>query len=633
MANPQAVLKKYWNYDAFREPQAAIIETLLKQKNVFTMLPTGAGKSICFQLPALILDGVCIVISPLIALMQDQVDNLKKKGIKAAVLLASLNQNEVVDLFDNLRYGGYKFLYLSPERLQSEFIQEKLKQIHVNLIAIDEAHCISEWGHDFRPSYRKVNVLTNMHPEASVIALTASATAKVIDDIIKNLQLQDIVQFKSSLRRQEINYKVKKTNDIRYCIKSILAKNVQPAIIYTSSRKASKSICDYLSANKFQSSFYHGGLSPQEKQEAYKNWLLEETPIMVATNAFGMGIDKDNVETIIHANLPFSIENYMQESGRAGRNGTDSSAYLLYNDAAIAEFKSQTEKSIVSLDFLKDVYYKLNQYFQISLGEKSVEQFPFDLAKFCATYNLSYLKTFNTVTTLEKEGILELTENIHKKSSLKFIGNQRQILNYSNEHEQFDKLIKTLLRTYGGLFDQYIKIDEFIISRKVNLEKEKVVQRLTQLHNDKILDYKPITSNQSILFLVPREDAYTMNRIANNVKQRQKIKLEKQQAVLDYVETTDVCRMHQLLAYFGEKQVENCGTCDVCLLNHNTTKAIDDHRSISENILHLLGSKSLSARELVENLQEDKDAILTVLQLLLDKNKIAITSQNKFQLK
>lgn len=630
MNKPLQVLKKYWGYEAFRQSQATIIDTLLEGESVFALLPTGAGKSICFQVPTLISEGVCIVISPLVALMHDQVEILKSKGIKAAALLATLKQNEIIDLFDNLKYGGYKFLYLSPERLQSEFIQEKLRELQVNFIAIDEAHCISEWGHDFRPSYRKVNVLTAMHPQAPVIVLTASATAKVTEDIIQNLQLENIVQFKASLKRPEIHYKVEKTNDIRFKIKSILPSKASPTIIYTSSRKASKTISDYLNNNSYPSGYYHGGLSPDEKQTAYKNWLSEKTPIMVATNAFGMGIDKDNVNTIIHANLPFSIENYLQESGRAGRNGKASSAYLLYNDATVAEFKSQTEKSIISLEFLKVVYKKINQYYQIALGEKPLEPFPFDLAEFCSSNNLPHFKTFNAITTLEKEGILELTESLHKKSSLKFILSQKQLFGYSEIQEEIDKLIKVLLRNYGGLFEHYVKIDEFIISRKLNLEKERVTRLLAQLHNDKIIDYKKVINNQAILFLVPREDAYTINRIADHVKKRQKVKQEKQAAVLVYVENKSICRSRQLLTYFSESLAEDCGTCDVCSSKNSTDKS-ENYNDISKNVLQLLDGKPLSARELVEVLQHDKDAVLTTLQLLLDKNKISITSQNKFQ--
>ncbi|MDJ0646447.1 MAG: RecQ family ATP-dependent DNA helicase [Flavobacteriaceae bacterium] len=632
MDAPLEVLKHYWNYDTFREPQADIIDALLKQENVFALLPTGAGKSICFQVPAMLLEGVCVVISPLIALMQDQVDNLKKKGIKAAVLSATLKQNEVVDLFDNLAFGGYKFLYLSPERLQSEFIQQKLKQLTISIIAIDEAHCISEWGHDFRPSYRKVNVITNMHPQAKVIALTASATTKVTDDILKSLQLNAVVRFKSSLVRPEIHYSVKKTNAVRQGIKNILSTNGQPAIVYMSSRKATKSISEYLNKNHIKSSFYHGGLSPIEKQKSYKDWLSETTPVMVATNAFGMGIDKNNVTKIIHANLPLSIENYMQESGRAGRNGNKSIACLLYNDASIAEFKSHFKKALVSLDFLKEIYDKLNQFFQIALGEKPVEPLAFDLARFCTTYNVSYLKTFNAISILEKEGIIELTENLNRKSTLKFISNKQQIFKYSEQHAQLDKLIKIVLRTYGGLFEHDVKIDEFILSRKANLVRENVVQLLARLHNDKILDYKPVLSDQSISFLVPREDSYTINRIADSVKQRQKIKQEKQEGVLNYIANTDLCRTRQLLSYFGEKEVKDCGCCDVCISRSAPATSVD-FNSISERILKLLASNPLSSRELIKMLKQDQNAVLSTLQLLLDKNKISITSQNKFQLK
>ena len=632
MPNALEVLKKYWNYNSFRAPQAQIIEALLSKEHVFASLPTGAGKSLCFQVPTLLSEGVCIVISPLIALMQDQIAGLQQRGIKAVMLAASIKQNEIVTLFDNLMYGNYKFLYLSPERLQSSFIQEKLRQLNVSIVAIDEAHCISEWGHDFRPSYRKVNIITRMHPSASVIALTASATKKVAKDIIEHLELDGVKQFRTSLLRPEIRYTVMKTNAVLQSISDVLTQNNNAAIVYTTSRKATKSISEFLNNKGFQSSFYHGGLSPEEKEHAYKNWLTEVTPVMVATNAFGMGIDKDNVNTIIHANLPFSIENYMQESGRAGRNGSASSAYLFYNDAVIATFKSYFEKSIVSLAYLKDIYINLNQYYQIALGEKPLERLPFDLAEFCTTYTLSYSMAFNAIAILEKEGIIELSENLNKRSTVKFISNQEHVFKQTQHAKPTHELIKTLLRTYGGLFDQQTKIEEFIIARKLKLSKAAVAKLLEQLDHDGVLIYRPVLSNQSITFLVPREDKFTINNIASSVQQRQKVKQEKKEAVLEFVTNADQCRTGQLLKYFGESIPEDCGTCDVCRRKSHISVPLDV-ASIAEQILAALTKNEMGSRELVRALQIDKDAVLTTLQLLLDKNKISITSQNKFQLK
>ena len=631
--NAQEALIKYWNHSSFRYPQEEIINTVLQEKNVFAQLPTGSGKSICFQIPALIIDGISIVISPLIALMQDQVKNLKEKGIKAVALSSSLKQNEIVELFDNLRYGGYKFLYLSPERLQSEFIQEKIKQLNVKIIVVDEAHCISEWGHDFRPAYRKIDILQKIHPKAITIALTASATKKVADDILYNLGLKNVIIFRKTLNRPELVYKTQNVEDINYAIKYYLSKKKgSPSIIYTSSRKATRTLSQYLNRNGHNSTYYHGGLSVDQKKEAYQDWLEEKAPVIVATNAFGMGIDKQNVATIIHANLPFSLENYLQESGRAGRNGKKSEAILLYNNTTIHQFERQFKKEIISIDFLKDVYKKLNQFYHIANGEKPLERFEFDINEFCNTYDLPYIETFTALNLLEKESIIALNQNFSKKSSLKFIGNQHQLFGYGKQNSNSDQLIKTLLRTYGGLFEQYTKIDELIISKKIGAPKDFIITQLKNLHKLKLIDYKVINSDYTLLFLVPREDNYTINNIAKNIKQRSKIKQQKFDAVLNYVNNNDQCRSKRLLSYFGDKNLENCGVCDVCQPKNNSNVK-SDYRTTSNLIIKLLKEKDkLTSRKIIEILSLDKNLVLTTLQLLLEKNKITLTSHNKFEL-
>lgn len=631
MKTPLEVLKQYFKYDAFRAPQEAIINTVLQRKDAIVLLPTGAGKSLCFQIPTLLTKGVCIVISPLIALMQDQVENLTKKGIKATAITSALKTDDIVQLFDNIRYGGIKFLYLSPERLQSEFIQDKIRQLNVGLIAIDEAHCISEWGHDFRPSYRKIAILKEMHPKVPLIALTATATTKVFNDIKINLDIKDAVVFKSSLKRPEISYHVLQTNAINVTVKELILKNnSKPTIVYTSSRKATKSISQYLNTQGVKSSFYHGGLQSQEKAIAYSHWLKEETPVMVATNAFGMGIDKNNVTTIIHAELPFSLENYMQESGRAGRNGQQANAYLLYNESSIFEFKKRFSNSILSIDYLKDIYIKLHHFFRIANGEKPLQQFAFNLTEFCNHYKLNAYQVFTAIDILNKEDIIDLNESLQKKSQVKLLIGHKQLLNYSENHKKTGNLLKTLLRTYGGLFDQYINIDEFILAKKLGLDKDAVIKYLNKLLKREIIDYKPVFSGLTIQFLVPREDKYTINTIAKNVKQRFAIKKEKVDAVLNYINNTQVCRSKSLLSYFGENIPENCKKCDVCLQEKLPYK--HSFTEVKKSIITLLtNNRATTSREIVNTLHYNKEVVLNALQLLLDENKIALTSQNKFQ--
>ena len=368
MNSAKILLQKYWKHQSFRSPQEQIINAVVNNQNVLALLPTGAGKSLCFQIPTLLKDGICIVISPLIALMEDQVNSLQKKGIKAIALNSKYNKKETIQAFDNMRFGEYKFLYLSPEKLQSEYILEKISQLKVNLIAVDEAHCISEWGHDFRPAYLKISTLKKILPKTNTIVLTASATPKVMEDIVNNLLLENIQIFKKSFFRDNLALKLIKTDNVLENLKQILLNINEPVIIYTNTRKNSINISNYLNNCNFKSNYYHGGLQNDEKLTSLNNWLKQITPIMVATNAFGMGIDKSNVRAVIHTSIPNSIENYMQEVGRAGRDGKKSIAYLIYNESIIFEFKNFLNKGIANTQFCKEVYIKINQFYQIQLS-------------------------------------------------------------------------------------------------------------------------------------------------------------------------------------------------------------------------------------------------------------------------
>ena len=631
MTAPLEILQKYWKHREFRSSQAAIIDTVLSSKDTIVLLPTGGGKSLCFQVPALINEGVCVVISPLIALMEDQVSGLLEKGIKAVALTAALPQNEIIAIFDNLRFGQYKFLYLSPERLSSEFIQEKISQLNVNLIAVDEAHCISEWGHDFRPSYRNIHFLKQLHPKAPTIALTASATATVLKDIEENLQLFNAVTFKTSLRREKLAYQLHKTEAVIVTLKETLAKKNKPAIVYTGSRKMTKNIANVLNANGFKSTYYHGGLTAIEKKEAYRSWLNETTPIMVATNAFGMGIDKDNVATIVHTDLPYSLENYMQEAGRAGRNGELATSIILYNNAIEFTFKNRFEKGQTPLSFIKEVYLKLNQYFQISLGEKSALSHPFNFQDFCKKYELSKLKTFNAIQQLHNQEIIQLDEHFNRKSLLTFTVKHHELLKYCEKNAEHNNLIKLLLRNYGGIFNELKKIDEYQLAQKLGMHSSQIIEQLRRIETDGYIEYTPVVTNSYITFMVPRDDARTINKVAKNIKKHQNIKLEKAKAVIKYVNNTKQCRSKLLLSYFNEYVTTRCGICDICL---NTSIHKMTSKGIRNDILALLErGEKLTSREIVDQLTIEKSEVIDTLQLLLDTDKITITSQNKFELK
>ena len=630
MATPHEVLHKYWNYTSFKGPQEEIISTVLARKHVMAVLPTGGGKSICYQIPAMIQDGVCLVISPLIALMNDQVSALKEKGIKAIAITSILRQEEIITAFDNLQYGNFKFLYLSPEKLQSEFIQQKIKTLNINLIAIDEAHCISEWGHDFRPAYLKIPIIKELHPDTPIIGLTATATSSVLKDIIKNLNISNAQVFKQSLVRKNLALRVINSDDYFYHIKKIINNSKLPSILYANSRKKVKEISDYLNRNNFKSTFYHGGLSYEEKQLSFTNWMEEKLPVMVATNAFGMGIDKDNVQQIIHLDLPNSLENYMQEAGRAGRNENKAYSYIFATEHTIINLKNRFSKGLVSVDLARKIYKDLNRYFQVAYGELSELYFEFNLADFCSHYGYHILQTYNAIKVLEKEQILHIDENLSQQSTFKFTALPNEILRYSEKNNS--DLIKTILRSYGGVFDFNVKINETVLAKKIGSTFLSIKNELTKISEDGLAMYNFKNNASQIHFLVPREDDITINKIAANINQQNNIKSEKIKAVIDYVSNKSVCRSRYLLSYFGEEKTKKCGICDVCTKNKKKSKSYD-HEELSQNILTLLASQnSLSSKEIIAHFNLDSSVILTTLQLLLDTNKITITSQNKLEI-
>lgn len=628
MSAPLEILKKYWGYDQFISPQEEIITSVLDGENTIVLLPTSGGKSICYQVPAMILKGVCIVISPLIALIHDQVNYLKEKNIKAIALTSQLSQDEIIIAFDNLQFGDFNFLYLSPEKLQSDFIQEKIKQLKVSLIAIDEAHCISEWGHDFRPSYLKLSLLKELQPNATFIALTATATQRVLEDIQNNLGLKEAKIIKKSFKRENLFYHVRLTEDIYGKLLQILSKINASVIIYTNNRKQTKEVCNFLIRNNFKSSFYHGGLSNAEKTEAYTNWMSDKTPIMVATNAFGMGINKLNVRAVIHINIPNSLENYIQEAGRAGRDGKTSYAIILANKTTLYEAVAKFEANTATTQTVKLVYHHLNQYFAISFGEMPSQSFNFSLQEFCATYSLNLLLTYNAIKVLERENIVLLDENYNKKSTLKFLVNNPQIFDYLYSHPSSNELIKLILRSYGGIFEHYTIINEYKLSKKLNCPKNEVVKQLKELHSNGIVHYSYENTTSRLSFLIPRDDNYTLNSISKNIEQQNNLKSDKLKAVISYIENTKTCRTLQFLSYFNEIATEPCGTCDNCLAKKAAKNSI---QTILEQIMELLKDRVLSSQELAVLLDYPETEILNSLKILLEKNKITITSQNKFK--
>lgn len=632
MNTPLEILKEYWNFDSFKDPQETVISSVLNGVDTIALLPTGGGKSICFQVPTLINDGVCLVISPLIALMNDQVRNLQNKNIKAVALTSKLSQDEIVTIFDNLQYGNYKFLYVSPEKLQSEFIQTKLRQLNIQLIAIDEAHCISEWGHDFRPSYLNINIIREFFPTIPIIALTASATEKVLDDIIKNLDLKTPKIVKKSFYRANLAYQIFDVEDKLYKVEQILTKIKGPKIIYTNTRRKTIEVSEQLNYLGYKSNFYHGGMQLDHKIKAYEDWLTEKTPIIVATNAFGMGIDKPNVRAVIHLNLPQSIENYMQEAGRGGRDDKKAFSVVLKNKTDIHTAKTIVEKNIATVEIVKKIYFDLNQYFQISYGELSTRKHEFNISEFCKIYQHPLLKTYNALKILDRESILLLDESFSRKSTVKFIVDNHTILDYCHNNPSKNDFVKLILRTYGGIFESPKKINENYLSNTLSISLSEIKKMLSLLKKDKIINYYNANSNTQILFLVPREDDRTINIISKNIKKRNELKIEKIENLISFLENNKVCRSIQLLSYFDETKTHECGICDVCISNKNVLKKIDSKEVIIK-IIDLLNKKNeLSSKEIVSELEFTESDIIFSLQILLEKSILAVTSQNKYKI-
>ena len=574
MISSESVLYHYWKHESFREPQKEIIEHVLANKDCIALLPTGGGKSICYQIPALLKEGICIVISPLIALIEDQIDSLQKKNIKVASIPSGKTENEIIALFDNLKYGNFKFLYLSPERLQSRLIQEKIKELNVNLIAVDEAHCISEWGHDFRPSYRKISILKNFFPDIPCNALTATANSKVLHDINENLGLENAVTFKKSFFREGLAYQVFTVENKLLRLKQIFTKTKSPGIVYVSTRKKAEEIANYLNENGFPAAYYHGGLDKSLKTEAFEAWMSETKRIMVSTNAFGMGIDKGNVGIVVHFDIPYSIENYIQESGRAGRNLKKAFAVLLKNEHDISMFKQRQKEVVPSMDEIKKVHKKLYQFLRVSLGEKPENALSFDLNKFCHDYDFKAQKVRAIFTILENYGIIENSKDQQNKSTIQFMVDSKKVISYAINNIYLKNFIDSLLRTYTGLFQQIVYINEFELAKKNSCTSSQVIQYLEQLHKDEILIYEPSSKNSKLMFLVPREDDRTINRHEKEINNYLKQKNSKTRELLDYISNNSVCRSIQLLGYFDEPSQKKCGICDVCLRTKKKTLKI-----------------------------------------------------------
>ncbi|HLP65351.1 ATP-dependent DNA helicase RecQ [Flavobacterium sp.] len=629
MSSAVEILKKYWNHDAFRTPQEQIIASVVAGNDTFGLLPTGGGKSICFQVPALMMQGICIVISPLVALMRDQVQNLQNKGIKAVALTGGIYENDIIDILDNCQFGNYKFLYLSPERLQNDWIVDRIKNLPVNLIAIDEAHCVSQWGHDFRPAYLKIVKLKEYFPKVPFIALTASATQRVQDDIVVQLQLKEPQFFTKSFARDNLAYMVFEVEDKLFLIEQILKKNPQPSIIYVNNRKACSETVKQLESLGFSATFYHGGLTSKDKENHMKLWMDEKVQTMVATNAFGMGIDKANVKTVIHLHLPQNIENYYQEAGRAGRNGEKAFAVLLVNPSDAKQSESQFISVLPDKEFLIQVFKKLCSFFQIAYGEGIDEQFNFNINQFCLKYNFPALKTYNALLFLDRQGVITLSQEFSEKISIQFVIPSKEVIRYMSLNPNDEEIIMTILRTYPGVYEMPTTVNLSLIAKKSNADEKKIEQLFQNLKEKEIIDYVAKNNDSTVTFNEVREDEKTINRVSKYLENQNQLKKNQFQSVLYYIKEQNQCKSKLLLEYFGETKKEPCGICSYCItLNKNR-----ENKSVEEKILSVLGKQDLNSRDIQKLLKYPQDDIIFALQNLLENNKVVVNLNNLYSLK
>jgi ATP-dependent DNA helicase RecQ len=629
--NIHQILLKYWGYSSFRPLQEEIIVSVLEGKDTLALLPTGGGKSITFQVPALAMEGLCLVISPLIALMKDQVDNLNKRGIKAAAIYSGMHQDEIDIVLNKCRFGDFKLLYVSPERLNTIKFRDALRRIKVNLLAVDEAHCISQWGYDFRPPYLKIAEIRQFLPGIPILALTATAVPVVIDDIQKNLLFSRKNVFSKSFERKNLTYFVFKEEDkIRRMVKII--KTVKGCgIVYVRNRRHTKEIAEMLNKQGIRATFYHAGLDPKDREKRQNLWMKEEKNVMVSTNAFGMGIDKPNVRFVIHYDLPDSLEAYFQEAGRAGRDEKQSFAILLYETADIINSRHNLEVTYPGIQKIRDIYNALWNYFSIPVGSGHETSVTFDISGFSEQYNFQSVIVYNALKLLEKEGFLVLSDGLHSPSKLFMKSDKETLYRFQVENTSFDPFIKAILRSYTGIFTEFSVINENELAKRTNLPLHKVIELLKHLEKLQLLDYVPATDKPSITFSEDRVDARDIFLAKENYKDRIQDAEKRLEAVIHYAESSHRCRSYSLLAYFGESGAKRCGKCDVCIERNKIELNDLEFDTILNSIKPVLKEVHCSITELVEavsSIREDK--VIRAVQWLVDNEKIAIDNEKKY---
>ena len=591
--NIHHLLKKHWGFDQFRGLQEDIILSILNKNDTLGLMPTGSGKSICFQIPSLVLGGTTLVISPLIALMNDQVQNLKKKGFSAISISAAMHYNEIDVAMNNAALGHVQFMYISPERLQNENFRQKLSYLPINLIAVDEAHCISQWGYDFRPSYLKIAELRTYFQDVNIIALTASATKVVADDIQNQLAFKNQKVFRQSFVRNDLRYVVQYEENKIIRLQKLISNIGGSGIIYVRNRKKTEDLALFLKKNKISSLAYHAGLKFEDRQNIQDQWIENKIQVIVATNAFGMGIDKPDVKFVVHLDLPESLEAYFQEAGRAGRDGKFAYSTIFYTKADQQRLLDNFKFAFPDLDYIKQTYQAICNYFQIAVGSGQGFSVEFDIDKLCNSYNLSPLLVYNSIKFLEKENYISYLDGGYEPSKIMFLSSKEELYLFQIRFPKYELLIKTLLRSYGGLFENYGNIKEKDLAFRTKTNVQLVKENLEYLDKQQILSFIPQSSLPKLFFNQDRINGKYLEFNPNNYYHLKQRYSERIQSVIDYTENDKLCRQVQLLMYFNEIDYTNCGHCDVCINNRQK-----DLEKIKKQIIQVLTNNLFSLEQL-----------------------------------
>ncbi|NGM64804.1 ATP-dependent DNA helicase RecQ [Sphingobacterium sp. SGR-19] len=615
------ILEQYWGYKAFRPLQQDVINAVLQGNDTLALMPTGGGKSICFQVPALQSAGICIVVSPLIALMKDQVQNLRKKGVEAVAIFSGMSRREVDIALDNCVYGRVKFLYLAPERLYSDLVKERIRYMKVSLFAIDEAHCISQWGYDFRPAYLELAKLREIHPSTPFLALTATATPRVVDDIQDKLRFVEGQVYQKSFRRENLAYMVLAEEDKMGRMLRMIHKIGGSGVIYVRNRRETQEVAQYLINHGVPADFYHAGLDAQTRSQKQDSWMENRVRVIVATNAFGMGIDKPDVRFVLHLDIPDSLEAYYQEAGRAGRDGKKAFPVLMYQQADREKLWDNFIAGFPPIPFIQQVYHHLGNYFQIAYGAGKGLFFDFDVVDFCKRYKIDVLPTWSALKFLERDGWIAVSEAVFIPSRFKFEIDYQELYKFQVQSAKYDPLIKLILRATGGAFDFYITLNEYELAKKLKVSYDTVVDMLRGLQQLEIASYLPKTDAPQLEFLQARVDYKHLFIDTSFIEERKNIKEQQIKAIYTFLDTKD-CRSIALQTYFGEKEETFCGICDLCLVRQHRE---DIREKLQEEIKTVLLVGEKDVKHLVDELTlGDDDTKLHVIRLLLDQEQIVL---------